>query len=336
MQIEDASKGTAVSVSHFSDTGLSTASSEGTWVVPAHLRVGEASGDTGYFGRFGGLPLDQRDDDARSLTFETGPLENDLVLCGSTVCRLRISPEANAGQMVIRLCDVAPDGTSARIAWAVRNLACSDNLELESENGREQIAFALHSTAYRLRQGHRLRVSISRSYWPLVWPSALDRSLKILAGQVELPLLNGPHKALQSDLPPARDLPERKTHEVRAAPQIRRWQDSSADVYSQGWHQHPVTVHLAETETTFSFETSAEYRIVASDPTSAMARIDHRMRFERPDGLANVRSSVEVSDDGDHYCIAAAVHVDWNDAKIGAREWALRVPRWRPKNGGDK
>ena len=43
--------------------------------IPYDLLVGAAAGDTGYFGRFGGLPTDQHPDDARSLVFETAPLD---------------------------------------------------------------------------------------------------------------------------------------------------------------------------------------------------------------------------------------------------------------------
>ena len=71
--------------------GLSrTPSTAGDWAVPFDLRVGQGAGDTGYFGRQGGEPLDQRDDDALSLTFDSPPLDKDCVRL--RICRGFLEP----------------------------------------------------------------------------------------------------------------------------------------------------------------------------------------------------------------------------------------------------
>ena len=75
------------------DLRLPEGPGSGTALVPAHPEVGAASGDTGYFGREGGLPLDQRVDDALSLVFESEPLPEALEVLGAA--RLEVSLESD-------------------------------------------------------------------------------------------------------------------------------------------------------------------------------------------------------------------------------------------------
>ena len=71
--------------------------------IPGDLRVGRAAGDTGYFGRPGGLPDDQSIDDARSLVFETEALVTEQVLLGKAMLGLHLRAERLPAQIVIRL-----------------------------------------------------------------------------------------------------------------------------------------------------------------------------------------------------------------------------------------
>ena len=50
------------------------------------------------------------------------------------------------------------------------------------------VEFSLDQIAYRVPAGHKIRVSISSCYWPLIWPSPEATCLTIEAGLVDLPL----------------------------------------------------------------------------------------------------------------------------------------------------
>ncbi|MEP5153398.1 CocE/NonD family hydrolase C-terminal non-catalytic domain-containing protein, partial [Planktotalea sp.] len=50
------------------------------------------------------------------------------------------------------------------------------------------ISLDLDQIAYRLPSGHRLGVSLSNSYWPLIWPSPEKTTLNLLKGSLDLPL----------------------------------------------------------------------------------------------------------------------------------------------------
>ncbi len=56
--------------------------------------------------------------------------------------------------------------------------------------GGEEVGLTLQldQIAYRLPAGHRLRVSTSNAYWPMVWPAPDQGTLTLTAGYLDLPV----------------------------------------------------------------------------------------------------------------------------------------------------
>jgi hypothetical protein len=77
-------------------------------------------------------------------------------------------------QLAVRLCDLRPDGSSALITMGVLNLTHRNSFEAPEPlvpGDRFETVVALDQIAYRIPAGHRLRVAVSTSYWPYIWPS---------------------------------------------------------------------------------------------------------------------------------------------------------------------
>ena len=117
-------------------------------------------GDSGRWGGYGGespdLPLDQRIEDARSLCFDTPPLAADIEILGAPEVHLTLSADRPQAHLTARLCDVAPDGTSALITYGPLNLTHRDSHEHPSalEPGRfYEITLKLNDIARRDPQG---------------------------------------------------------------------------------------------------------------------------------------------------------------------------------------
>ena len=64
--------------------------------------------------------------------FETPPLADDLQLLGAARLTLRLMSDKPKALVVARLCDVAPDGSSVRIAHGMLNLCHRDSREAPS------------------------------------------------------------------------------------------------------------------------------------------------------------------------------------------------------------
>jgi predicted acyl esterase len=88
--------------------------------------VGECSGSWVPFGLGHDQADDQREDDARSLLFETPPLEEPIEILGAAIVTLDFASDKPMANLVVRLCDVHPSGESLRVSYGVLNLAHRD------------------------------------------------------------------------------------------------------------------------------------------------------------------------------------------------------------------
>jgi hypothetical protein len=301
------------------------------WQIPSDLRVGQASGDTGYFGRYGGLPFDQQDDDALSLTFETEPLAQDVVLYGAASVCLLIRSASLLRQVSIRLNDVTPKGVSARVGLCIRNLALDDRLdapEPPAQPVERSVRIPFHTKAYRFRKGHRIRLSLASSYWPTIWPSPGMAGLSLLGGALTLPIYEGTPKDLKTALPPVLDLPLIKTHHTVSNPGLQRYANTvEGGRLINGWEQPFAETFCTETQTAFGYSTRAEHSIIRDDPVSARSEFQHHARYSRPDGVADIRTELIATSDQADVFLTAELTADWNSDRIAHRRWTVAVPR---------
>ena len=120
------------------------------------------------------MPGDQRADDGKSACFDSRPLQTPIDIVGTPVVRLKLSADKPAAMVAVRLCDVHPDGASTRITYGVFNLCHRESHEFPrpvTPGEAMDIELKLDDIAYQVPAGHRLRVAVSSSYWPMVWPS---------------------------------------------------------------------------------------------------------------------------------------------------------------------
>ncbi|MEV1291114.1 CocE/NonD family hydrolase [Pseudonocardia sp. NPDC049635] len=114
---------------------------------------------------------DNRDVEARDdvLVYTGPPQETDLDLLGqvSAVVYVRTAAEgtgAAEGDVFVRVCDVAPDGTSLNVTDAMHRLV--PGREATAPDGTTVVRLALSPTGYRVRAGHRIRVQVAGAAFP--------------------------------------------------------------------------------------------------------------------------------------------------------------------------
>src|SRR5450756_2528312 len=122
-----------------------------------------------------GVPGDQRADDARSLLCTSPPLERPILVAGIPHARLWLSADQPVAQVAVRLEAVAPDGRSALIARAVRNLTRLDpaaEAPVPLVPGEPvEVDLPLSAAGARIPAGHRLRVAVAGAAFPIAWPT---------------------------------------------------------------------------------------------------------------------------------------------------------------------
>src|SRR5476651_108259 len=101
-------------------------------------------------------------------------------------------------------------GASGSLAAAILlvdalNLTQRDSREFPAarEPGkRYRIRIQLRDRAHVFKAGNRLRVAMSTSYWPLIWPSPEAGTLTLFAGNCELELPARPQRPEDAQLRP--------------------------------------------------------------------------------------------------------------------------------------
>lgn len=152
---------------------------------------GFAAGEYFPFAFGAELPAEQTPDDARSLCFDVETTGQDTDIVGAPVVNLRLSCDKPNGHITVRLLDLNSDGTSALITYGVLNLTHRNSHqkpEAVTANESFDISITLDQIAYRLPQGHRLRVALSTANWPTLWPSPEQATLAIYNGELSLPV----------------------------------------------------------------------------------------------------------------------------------------------------
>jgi hypothetical protein len=133
---------------------------------------------------WGELLSDPRPVDAFSLVYDSEPLENEQGILGRPHALLRASASAPLANWFARLSDVAPDGTVRQITGAGLNGAQRESMTnpRDLEPGKfYPLDIEMHLTSWVFPKGHRIRVAISNSLWPMVLPTpyAMTTSLDL-------------------------------------------------------------------------------------------------------------------------------------------------------------
>jgi hypothetical protein len=305
-----------------------------TAFVPNNLRIGSASGDTGYFGRDGGLPLDQREDDARSLVFDTAPLESPLDILGHTVVTVTLEVDQPVATLVVRLNDVAPDGASSRVVFGIGNLALDPGGAPDNDhppNSPRVVEIQLPNTAYRFGEGHRIRLAFSSSYWPLIWPTPKLARMTLYPGQTRLSLpcrqTDSPESAVVLHTDPESETPSPKAR-IEGAP-LDRWSrhDIVTGAVRTGWHQPPTRIAFHDIALELAFETEAEFQISPDEPNSASSEFRHRLQFTRSGSVIEVISTARLQSSVSDYHVFGRLEIRENDALVCEREWDPVISR---------
>jgi len=137
---------------------------------------------------WGELLSDQRPADAFSLLYESAPLDEEIAIMGRPHAFLNASANAPLADWFARLSDVAPDGTVTQITGAGLSGAQRDSMSdpKDLEPGKVYaLDVAMHLTTWIFPKGHRIRLSVSNSMWPMIWPTPYNMTTSLNLGGSE-------------------------------------------------------------------------------------------------------------------------------------------------------
>lgn len=329
--LEDWKARPAPEVWHFNGEALAPEAGDVRRKAHTNLACGQGAGEFFPFGFGPGeLPDDQRIDDALSLCFDSAPLQEDRDVLGAPVVELRLASDQRRAQVAVRLCDVAPDGSSALICHGFLNLRHRDGHEASVDLPEGETVSArvvLDQCGYRIPAGHKLRVAISTSYWPFVWPEAEHVTLTVEGGRLALPVLpEGVGGGWTFD-PPKAAVP-RDTRRLRDGAEskrvIRDASDRSLTLEIESDSGVEEDLHTGLSHSTKHREVFA---IQEDDPASAVATFSWERTMARGGWRVKVIGEVKMRGLKDQFEVESCLHVAGEDDVRFNKTWRAKLPR---------
>ncbi len=130
----------------------------------------------------GESPCDQRIDNGMSMVFDGGVLTEEFEILGFPYFEVELSSDKPNAMIYASICDVSPDGASERVSYGVMNLTHLQGHDkvVPLVPGEKVKAFIkLDVCGHRFAAGHKIRLSLATSFWPMFWVMPEDATLKL-------------------------------------------------------------------------------------------------------------------------------------------------------------
>jgi uncharacterized protein len=305
-----------------------------TVVVRTPQFLGIAAGSWCGYGANADGPWDQRADDGTAVCFETEPLARRLEILGAPVLTLEVSSDRSNAFLCARLCDLAQGGASLRVTYGLLNLTHRGSHEHPEplEPGRRYLVrLQLNDVAHAFPPGHRIRLALSTTYWPIAWPSPEAATVTVFTAGSRLSL---PVRRPRDD--DAKLVPFREAES--ASPEART-------VLRAGGFERTFSYDVASDTMTYTstgdsglqridaigleLEEIARkvYRIRSDDPLTADNFIHWTTRRARGDWQVRVETRTRMRATRANFLIDAELDAYEAERRVFSRNWHAKIPR---------
>ena len=302
--------------------------------IQSPLSVGLFAGKWCSYAEETDLPWDQRQEDGGALLFDTEPLSEDIEILGAPVVELEISADQPVAQAAVRLCDVAPNDRSARVSFGILNLCHRDSHEQPQPlvpGEKYLVVITLNHIAQRFPKGHRIRLAISSSYWPLAWPSPRPARLTIHSKRSRLTL---PARELCTEDSDLRDLGSPQMAPAPSAsllaPAHREWtvhQNLGSNKVELRVINNEPRIKLHDQELEVGREVQEIYSYQNNDYATVRGFVEQVRHFKRSDWDVQTITRTSMASTEQFFQIRATLDAYDGDARVFARSWDESIPR---------
>jgi len=302
--------------------------------IQSPLAVGLFAGKWCSYSATPDLPHDQRQEDGGALVFDSEFLEQDLEILGQPVAELELTSDKPVAMVAVRLSDVAPDDKATRVTYGVLNLNHSEDFErVENlEPGRRyRVKVPLNDVGQHFPAGHRLRLAISTSYWPLVWPSPEPVRLTIFTDNSFLHLPVRPPREEDAQLRPFPE-PEGAPPITRTLlePKNHNWwvkRDLANDISTLEVVKDEGLVRNEDSGIEVRDDTREWYTFVGDDFETPRGEVRSRRGLGRDDWQIETRTRTVLTCNRTHFVLRAELDAYEGDRRVFSKTWDSRIER---------
>lgn len=299
---------------------------------------GFAMGEWMGMGIVGDRPGDQRLDDGFSVLYETEPLNERIEVLGAPVFEALLASDKPEAHLVVRLSDVAPDGAATRVSYGVLNLAHRDSHEFPSPlpvGDRIRVRLQLNDCGHAFPAGHRIRLSVATTCWPLIWPVKEVATLILATGDSLLHLPRRTPRDIDNAVrfePPAHG--PLTPREVVSAGEIKRsfFLDLIADeatyiTSGEGGVFGEGIIRFPDIDTTVGHSLARKLTIKGDDPLSARFSLTQSIDLGREGWQIRIETDTAMSSTADSYRLSGEVRTWANGEPFVTRSFDETIPR---------
>jgi hypothetical protein len=189
----------------------------------------------------------------------------------------------------------------------------------------------LNDLGERVAAGHRLRFTLSTSYWPMVWPSAEPVMLTLMPGAstLSLPLRPAPteERQLTEFQPPEMAQPVKVTRSRQGRRDREIHEDPTTGETVFTIHRDRGAYRLHDIDLSVDGGAVERFSIAEGDPLSAKGDIVWRYRMTRGDWDIRTESRTVLTASKDMFHLRAWLDAFEGDARVFTKNWSFDIPR---------
>ncbi|MDP2904978.1 MAG: CocE/NonD family hydrolase [Candidatus Omnitrophota bacterium] len=276
---------------------------------------------------------DMRNKMEGAIIFDSVPLEKEKILIGQPKALLKVASDAPLANWVVLLEDVHPDGsvtfvTGAAVSGAQRKSRTDPSFI--PPNTFFDLDVKLHFTTYTFAPGHKVRVVISNSLFPMLWPTPYLMNTRLAGGsdvsRIILPFVSSLGKPSDFLLKPAdlsspKDLREIGGHVGDPPlPSIKK---------EKGWvitHQEEGT-SWAVGENKYVEHESISYRVNELNPAMAGFSGKGDMSIEMPGRKIEIFATIDIESDMKYFNVRVTRKILENGKLRAQKQWKEKIKR---------
>jgi len=259
-----------------------------------------------------------------------------LEILGYPRLEIKLSSDKPHAMLFASLLDVAPDGSASRVSYGVMNLTHlqgHDKVVLLTPGEKVKAFVELDCCGYRFAAGHRLRLSLATSCWPMFWPMPDDAALTLHLDDAQLimPHFNGqdckgPDMQPQSaPHTPVTYLKDGKVDRIASYDIVNdMWTcvtDGVGGVFGEGIYR------FDDIDVTVEHNLKRELTLRNSDPLSAHYTIYQQLRMGRSDWQTDIDVVISQTCDYENFYIEGKMTAKEGNEIRFERQWEYKVKR---------
>jgi predicted acyl esterase len=287
---------------------------------------------------WGSMPPDQQSMDDHCLVYDSQPLDAPLEILGFPQALLNVSTDVSRANWVVRISDIAPDGTVTQVGGAAFNGTHRKSARTPEDlvpGETFPLDIEMHFTSWVFPKGHRIRLAIGNAQWPMLWPTPYPMTTSLAIGgaggaRLVLPVVPPGERPGPSFKSPeaGSSLPEFGTvdagnvsgyAEIRSIDRDENSGDALGVATNSTSGRYPWGLE--------HFEERLEHRTSDLDPARTSVKGIYALVEELKDRTIRMEQEVEFKSDPDNFYMDFTRRLKVNGETVHEKNWKETFPR---------